>query len=79
VFTAELQKLADASRPNCTTLSATRSHNDPFVATSQALVPDIARSRRVLCGPPGFADARRPPRVASCVPRRHIHVEQFAF
>jgi predicted ferric reductase len=81
VFVPELAQLADARGVELHNLvGAPGSHNDPFVGKRlKQLVPDIARRDVFLCGPPGFADAASTATRRVGVPRRHIHVEQFAF
>ena len=60
-------------------------HRDPAnshllnAAHLQALVPDLAEREVFLCGPPGLVGALRATLREADVPRRHIHLEEFAF
>jgi predicted ferric reductase len=81
VFVTELTELADARGVELHNLvGPPRSHNDPFVGKRlRQLVPDVAHRDVFLCGPPGFAEAGAKAARGVGVPKRHIHVEQFAF
>ncbi|MFL6240165.1 MAG: ferric reductase-like transmembrane domain-containing protein [Actinomycetes bacterium] len=81
VFVSELKTLAASRGVELYNLvGAPGSHNDPFVGKRlRQLIPDVSRRDVFLCGPPGFADAAKEASRGVGVPRRHIHIEQFAF
>jgi predicted ferric reductase len=81
VFGDELTGLADARGVELHHLiGAPGSYNDPFVGGRlKRLIPDIAKRDVFLCGPPGFAHAGSTAARKVGVPKRHIHLEQFAF
>ena len=43
------------------------------------LIPDLRERDVFVCGPPGMVAAIRGTLQAAQVPRRHVHVEEFAF
>jgi predicted ferric reductase len=81
VFAAELTALADTRGAKLYNLvGPPGGQNDPFISGRlKKLVPDVARRDVFLCGPPGFAHAATTAARGVGVPRRHIHIEQFAF
>jgi predicted ferric reductase len=81
VLATELQELASSRGVDLYNLvGPPGSHNDPFVGRRlRQLVPDVAKRDVFLCGPPGFAMAAKQAARGVGVPRRHIHIEQFAF
>jgi len=81
VFADELVALAEDRGVELHTLvGPPGSYNDPFVGGRiKRLVPDINKRDVFLCGPPGFASAGVRAARGVGVPKRHIHLEQFAF
>ncbi len=81
VFIAELNQLAATRGAELHNLvGPPGSVNDPFVGKRlRQLVPDVGKRDVFLCGPPGFAAAAENAARGVGVPKRHIHIEQFAF
>jgi predicted ferric reductase len=81
VFADELVTLAENRGVELHTLvGPPGGYNDPFVSgRMKRLIPDIHKRDVFLCGPPGFAAAGSRAARQVGVPKRHIHLEQFAF
>ncbi len=83
VFRSELNELAD--RRGIRVHYVVGDHRDAgsaglvSVASLEAMVPDLRERDVYLCGPPGLVAALRATLREAQVPRRNVHLEEFAF